>query len=466
MPKLVAHNSNYDLTSFETNASGNGKPYGSSVYARWLLAVKFGGFVVLMLVLIGVFGLNFFSDHVISTSLTKQNGFVDIVAGEVTRDLAEITPNLPPEAFQKNKDILLGDVSAFQAQFVPGGEYGDAIRREMRALIAKYFAGLLVVIFVLIFAGFYWMVTRPNRVVIGRLRQIAEGDGDLTQNIPEIGTLPKLGRDEISLMASLTNLFINKTRDSIARAQEVFSHSFEMAGAMRDRATASEQATLKQTQAVEALAASMEELSATSQNVLNLAQTISADNGRVSEATKQGLEMCGNARDAAKSSNKKVGDIVEALTTIKSIAEATSRLSLNANIEAARAGEHGKGFAVVANEIRELAQQVAKSVKVIEGNITEAQGATEENTRIIENLEVLFQEVAQKIAAVAQNNFELAENVRTQTASVEGNNKDVTTLAMLATELSEGNSKTVNLIEDMNDNINKANHELNHFQVN
>jgi methyl-accepting chemotaxis protein len=238
-----------------------------------------------------------------------------------------------------------------------------------------------------------------------------------------------------------------------------------MAGEMKDSAATGGNATDKQAGAIEALAASMEELSAAAQNILNLAQSISTDNQRVSDATRQGLDLCLHARDAAKQSSQKVEDIVEALTTIKSIAEATSRLSLNANIEAARAGEHGKGFAVVANEIRELAQQVAKSVKVIEGNINDAQDATSENNTQIETLETLLKEVAEKIAAVAKNNIELADNVRTQNEAVDNNSNDVTTLATLAVELSETNRKTVDLIEDLTANIDEASEALSHFRV-
>jgi methyl-accepting chemotaxis protein len=472
MSNYIARNDEFNVYApVSITTAGAGDSGGSSeaarggVLSRWLLTVKFGAFVIIFLVIMGVFGLNFFADHIISTSLSKQAGFIDVFGNAINQDLEGITPGLPPEQLQKKMEFLTGDVSTFQAQFVEGGEYNDAIKKEMRVLITQYFIGLLAILFVVIFLGFYWMVSRPNAVVISRLRQIADGDGDLTKTIPEIGTMPILGRDEISLIAGFTNRFINKTRESIVRTQNVFSRSSSMADEMKERAATGGHATDKQAGAIEALAASMEELSAAAQNILSLAQSISTDNQRVSEATRQGLDLCLHARDAAKQSSQKVEDIVEALATIKSIAEATSRLSLNANIEAARAGEHGKGFAVVANEIRELAQQVAKSVKVIEGNINDAQDATSENNTQIETLEKLLKEVAEKIATVANNNRELAENVRSQTEAVDNNSNDVTTLATLAVELSDTNRKTVDLIEDLTANINEANVSLSYFRV-
>ncbi|MBI3795000.1 MAG: hypothetical protein HY280_09780, partial [Nitrospinae bacterium] len=191
----------------------------------------------------------------------------------------------------------------------------------------------------------------------------------------------------------------------------------------------------------------------------------SAENQKVSEATRLGFDACIHAREAAQKSSQKVEDIVEALTTIKSIAEATSRLSLNANIEAARAGEHGKGFAVVANEIRELAQQVAKSVKIIEGNINDAKNATEENNAQIEKLEIVLREVAEKIASVAQNNAALANNVNAQASSIDNNGDDVTTLAGVSVEITNLNRKIVDVIEEMSENIGEANNQLNYFKV-
>src|SRR5690625_4022413 len=82
------------------------------------------------------------------------------------------------------------------------------------------------------------------------------------------------------------------------------------------------------------------------------------------------------SKENFQSLTKKVNNISDVIDFIKSIADETNLLALNASIEAARAGEHGLGFAVVADEVRKLAEQTKVSVEKITNEMVQIQQET------------------------------------------------------------------------------------------
>ncbi|MBG0814824.1 methyl-accepting chemotaxis protein [Planomonospora sp. ID82291] len=241
--------------------------------------------------------------------------------------------------------------------------------------VVLFGTGLAVVVLL----GLAWFltrsVTRPVGDLARRLRDIADGDGDLTQRVDESR------RDEIGTLATLFNRFVGNIADlvrqindsaaaSSAAAQELSAISVEI-GKQTENASA---------QAVNA-AATAEQVSGNVQTVATASEEMGASIREISrsaaEASTAGHAAVTRAAEASTAISR-LGESSEAVSSvvalINSIAEQTNLLALNATIEAARAGDAGKGFAVVASEVKDLAQETAKATEDITARITAIQG--------------------------------------------------------------------------------------------
>jgi methyl-accepting chemotaxis protein len=286
-----------------------------------------------------------------------------------------------------------------------------------------------------------------NSVVDG-LRDIAEGEGDLTRRL-KITT-----RDELGDLARWFNIFIENLQGILkniaGNADQLSTASTDLTGLSRQM-TSSAQAVSAESDTttshagsvndnITSIAAAMEQSSVNLTTVATAAEEMTATISDIARNTSQAAEITGEAVHQAQSATNLVEvlgqaalDISKVTETITEISEQTNLLALNATIEAARAGEAGKGFAVVANEIKELARQTSTATSEIKAKIEGIQNTTNGTVSEIEKITGIINRVNDVVAAIAtaveeqsRNATGIAGNVSQASSGIQEVNSKVT----------------------------------------
>lgn len=302
-------------------------------------------------------------------------------------------------------------------------------------------------------------VVGPIRKIINMLKDIAEGEGDLTKRIEDDS------RDETKELAEWFNKFIENIQSMIATVKNETDTLIESSEILANVSDGMNNSSLDTSERANSVSAASEEMSANMNSIAAAMEEASINMSVVSSAADEMKSTIDEIAHNAENARSITGDAVEqtdkattqvnelgasakeiykVVETITDISEQVNLLALNATIEAARAGEAGKGFAVVANEIKDLAVQTAEASNEIKERVSEIQTSTRGTVKQISNIAGVVSEINNSVATIAAaveeqsaTTREIAQNVSQASLGVNEVNENVSQGSIASQDVSK-----------------------------
>lgn len=332
---------------------------------------------------------------------------------------------------------------------IGSGIYVDDVQSlfysEMKQL-AWILLGSLAITFILAwFIG--RSITAPCDETVKAMQDIADGDGDLTKR------LPNFGNDELSQLATAYNLFADHLANMLKDISPVSEQISAAATQLNSVATETAGSAKASYQGIDSVAAAMVQLHTNNQDVAKSAQQAADSAVTAHQHSDDSIEVVTNSSNEmhallalldetnsnALQLEKDSIEIGSVLDVIRSIAEQTNLLALNAAIEAARAGEQGRGFAVVADEVRTLA--------------TRTQASTNEIEEIIANLQSRANTVSKALTQTREQSANTAEHANQVANTLADIGEHISTIKALNQHIAEASEQQNAAAEEINCNL-------------
>ncbi len=292
-------------------------------------------------------------------------------------------------------------------------QYSSAIQSQMTIGVLVTLCGLLIMWFMAV------KLVAPIKDIVSRLKDIATGEGDLTQRL-EVKT-----GDEIGELAMWFNRFLDKIQQTIKQVVEATNEMSQTSVQSIKIAAESKLGSEAQFREVDMVATASEEMTQTAGLVVQNADSAVTAAKQAEQSSRAGqaiiensaismqelVERMASAVPIAAELESNSVNITTILSVIEGVSEQTNLLALNAAIEAARAGEQGRGFAVVADEVRQLASRTHDSVGEIRGVIDNLQSGTRSVVHAISEGNNLAVETAQQVTLAVDSLNEISELV-------------------------------------------------------
>ncbi len=352
----------------------------------------------------------------------------------------------------EREDQLIGYIDAVFSKQQMQSVLSDQLRNTVVTVAALLLAGLITVAILA-----KRMISVPVQQISQSLAEIAAGGGDLTRR------LPTRSGDEIAELAGNYNQVMEQIASIIQRVTHTAQSVTQHTGLMSTAANSTASSVTEQVKEIEQVAAALQEMSHSADEVAAHAKTTAHD-------TEETMKLADEGSDVVKTSTETINRLTGQIETtaekihglrersdsigsvmevIRSIAEQTNLLALNAAIEAARAGEQGRGFAVVADEVRSLAQKTQQSTEEIESIIVQLQKAADDAHK---SMEFSVGAVRETIETSAKVDTAL-ENIRKNVQSINSMNHHIATASAEQSSVASEVSAIITRIHDLTENL-------------